>query len=96
MKRSKVFLGVTSCLLAIAGFAAAKTHFAAINLSYWTAQGHSPQGRCIQDSKQLQYTTTPFVGQTQLQTFYGGTAVINKRNLYTDANCTNQAYFGQR
>jgi len=44
MKRSKIFLGVTTCLLAMAGVAAAK-HFGP-NITRWYVTGGVP-GHCV-------------------------------------------------
>jgi hypothetical protein len=94
MKRSKVFLGVTTCILAIAGVAAAKAKFTGLVPYYFTAQGNSPQGNCIKDP-----ILTPPAYQTssttsRLTTIYGSGPSARNRSLYETSTCLLPVYSG--
>lgn len=54
MKRSKIFLAGTTCLLAIAGIAATKTHRSATNPGWFKNHNHSG---CTQQSQAVGVTT---------------------------------------
>ena len=47
MKHSKIFLGVTTCLLGIAALAASKAKFNSITASYYTAGASGAVGNCL-------------------------------------------------
>ena len=82
MKRSKIFLGITTCVLGIAAVAAAKARFSAINLFY-TANG------CTATTV-VRYVTA--IGGTNTSN-----AFKNGYRLYTnqdvDGNCVTPLYF---
>jgi hypothetical protein len=93
MKRSKLFLGISSGLLMLAGFAAAKTNFGALLPFYYTAQGNVYQGICKFDNNPFSpftYNTLTTGNPPRLTTLYGSVS----RKLYTSSNCILPAYFG--
>jgi hypothetical protein len=86
MKRSKIFLRVTTCLLAIAGVAAAKRFGPAISRYYYTL-GPVPKA-CLRTSiiTCVSDPTGPFVC-----TFYFVTTILGGHfnvPVYTRNNCT--------
>jgi hypothetical protein len=89
MQRSKVFLGVTTSLLAFVGFAATKSHFNSVTAAYYTAaEGISP---CTLNV--LTWGTVSATG-AQIQTFYGSHNPLNARNLFTAVQCIQPLFQG--
>lgn len=97
MTRSKLFLGATSCLLAIAGVAAAKAHsFNAISGRYFSKEdglgkcettifSNLPATAHSAGIANLPYRSNLGVGTNPLYTFYTTTQTC-KVVLYTKAN----------
>jgi hypothetical protein len=98
MKRSKAFLGVTTCLLAVVGLAATKAKFTGLNPYYWTAQGNPNQGACILDqiTNPPTYTTVTTGNPARLTTRYGGFFFGVTRKIYITSDCLMPAYVGTR
>jgi hypothetical protein len=93
MKRSKVFLGITSGLLAIAGLAASKAKFTGLHPFYYTAQGNVYQGICKLDASlhaPWSYDTLTTLNPARLTTLYGSVS----RKLYETALCYLPVYIG--
>jgi len=88
MKRSKIFLGVTTCLLAVAGVAAAKRFSTSITRWYVTANNH-----CIVSPS---ITCTQFNSAANTCTVALGTNPVKHFKIYTQgtvgpkANCLNE------
>jgi hypothetical protein len=87
MKRSKVFLGLTTCLLAVVAVAATKAHkfFTDTKLGYYRPAGGSTP--CVLDNNKAWYT-------------YGsGISAITKgssgaiRTVFTASNCDTHVLF---
>ena len=95
MKRSKIFLGVTTCLLAVAGLSAAKRFGPNVQRWYVTVTNSTPELRkCI--------TTNPTCVQTLLVNkplavpctiaFSVGLTGYH-RIVYTASDCINKVYY---
>ena len=85
MKHSKVFLGVTACLLGVAALAASKAKFNSITASYYTAGPSGSAGVCL--------TVTNITNVTITSTGHGrltvpGTGVYAGNLLYTGVAAT--------
>jgi type 1 fimbria pilin len=87
MNRSKIFLGVTTCLLAVAGVAAAKRFGSSITRWYVTANSHCVVSPAI--------TCTQFNGKPQTCTVALGSNPTKHFKIYTQgtvgqaSNCLN-------
>ena len=88
MKRSKVFLGITSCLLAIAGFASVKSHFTSSRPFYYTGTGFELHARCVTDQTTRAFTTLS--GDPRITTLYG----LTSKALYNTVFCKVPIYVG--
>ena len=80
MKHSRILLGITTVMLAIAGVAAANTHRAPLTKNYYvTASGACAPifTHCLKA-----VTTTPCL-------------LPDGTQIYTKSNCTSPAYFDQ-
>jgi hypothetical protein len=87
MKRSKIFLGVTTCLLAVAGIAAAK-RFGPSRTRFYITLGFS--SRCISTPALVCMPTTIFPSFQCTVSFVTngiGIPITHSRAVYTDNNC---------
>lgn len=89
MKRSKIFLGVTTCLLAVAGIAAAKKFNPATTRFYYSLAGtsishcfSSAAVTCVQDITKSTNCTFAFV------THSFGSDHTHNVHVYTHNDCT--------
>jgi hypothetical protein len=80
MKRSKIFLGLTTCLLGVAAFAASK--FNSVHPFY------VPSGTCVQEATAnvLNYTTQPVSGDRPIKI---GSPL---KQTYISSNCQDPLY----
>ena len=79
MKRSKIFLGLTTCALGVAALAASKKD-PTLNAFYCTQTNHT--GKCVQEILQPNCVLDKTQAPTCLQNFAG----IGVRTLYTSIN----------
>jgi hypothetical protein len=87
MKRSKIFLGVTTCLLTIAGVAATRANFGNVKACYWTGVSQGVG------------TSVKLRGISQCNTAQAGrlictyTVATTKYRLFTAVNCVKPLFF---
>jgi hypothetical protein len=89
MQRSKIFLGVTTCLLTIASVAAAKRFGASITRWYVTANNHcvvSPSITCTQLNGSTNTCTVAFIKTPITQHF----KIYTQGSVGPANNCLNE------
>ena len=90
MKRSKLFLGITTGLLTIAGIAVAKTHRHSTEVAARTSPAGAPCGGQCVDIASIEATTT-VNGNLWITNHYKCTVYTN---INFQQNCVVPAYYG--
>lgn len=82
MKHSKIFLGLTSLFLAIAGVAATKIHHAPATTVYY-----------LNNSNVCTTLKSPVSLRKCTHVILGNQCTVNGVGVYTDVTCINPAYY---